>query len=109
MLRSVGPGMLVMWDRGFHDFDMIMRALKQGTQVLSRLPGHVKPRVVRKLPDGSYLAYIYPSEPQRRKKGEHLSVRVGLHYRALAVEHEPDLAWFWIGSHADYDQLLGRG
>ena len=40
MLRSVGPGMLVMWDRGFHDFDMIMRAWKQGAQVLSRLPAH---------------------------------------------------------------------
>jgi hypothetical protein len=76
MLRSVGPGMLVMWDRGFHDFDMIMRAWKQGAQVLSRLPAHVKPRLIRKLPDGSYLAYLYPSDPQRRKKGEHLVVRV---------------------------------
>jgi hypothetical protein len=33
---------------------------------------------------------------------------VGLHYRALAVEFEGDIAWFWIGPHADYDKLLGR-
>ena len=26
--------------------------------------------------------------------------RVGLHYRALAVEHENAMVWFWIGSHA---------
>jgi len=34
------------------------------------------------------------------------SVRVGLHYRTLAVEQEGDLVWFWIESHADYDHLL---
>jgi len=33
-------------------------------------------------------------------------VRVGLRYRALAVEVEGGLLWFWIGSHADYDRLL---
>jgi len=31
---------------------------------------------------------------------------VGLHYRAIAVENEGDLVWFWIGSHADYDRLI---
>lgn len=25
---------------------------------------------------------------------------VGLHYRALAVEHEDAIVWFWIGTHA---------
>jgi hypothetical protein len=37
------------------------------------------------------------------------SVRVGLHYRALAVDADDgDIVWFWIGSHAEYDALLGR-
>jgi hypothetical protein len=31
-----------------------------------------------------------------------------LHYRALAVEAESDLVWFWIGSHAECDKLVGR-
>jgi len=43
-----------------------------------------------------------------KKAGRFASVRVGLYYRALAVEHEGDLAWFWIGPHAEYDRLLGR-
>ncbi len=43
-----------------------------------------------------------------KKVGRFWSVRVGLHYRAVAVEHEADLVWFWIGSHADYDKLLGH-
>ncbi|MBI2910689.1 MAG: hypothetical protein HYY05_00995 [Chloroflexi bacterium] len=36
------------------------------------------------------------------------SIRIGLGYRALAVREEDHLYWFWIGSHAEYDELLGR-
>ena len=35
------------------------------------------------------------------------SVRVGAHYRALAVEVPDGCLWFWIGSHAEYDRLVG--
>jgi len=76
MLRSVGPGMLVMWDRGMHSFDMFLTAQQQGAQVLSRLASNLNPKRVRTLPDGSYLAHIYPSEYQRRKRGECLTVRI---------------------------------
>ncbi len=34
------------------------------------------------------------------------SVRVGLGYRALGVMEGSTVAWFWIGSHADYDRLV---
>jgi hypothetical protein len=27
-------------------------------------------------------------------------------YRALAVEVDARLLWFWIGSHADYDAMI---
>jgi hypothetical protein len=76
LLRSVTPGMLVMWDRGFHDYDMFVQTRQQGAYVLSRLPAHVKPKVVQRLADGSYLAYLCPSDYRRRKQGEHLLVRV---------------------------------
>ena len=33
-------------------------------------------------------------------------VRIGIHYRALAVKSDNEMAWFWIGSHAEYDRLL---
>jgi hypothetical protein len=35
------------------------------------------------------------------------SVRIGLRYRALGVEISDGVVWFWIGSHADYDHLIG--
>jgi hypothetical protein len=43
---------------------------------------------------------------QFKKVGRFWSVRVGLRYRALAVETDGGLVWFWIGSHADYDALI---
>jgi hypothetical protein len=41
-----------------------------------------------------------------KKVGDFWSVRVGIHYRALAVQDGEEIAWFWIGSHAEYDRLL---
>jgi hypothetical protein len=34
------------------------------------------------------------------------SVRVGIKYRALGVEKDSDIVWFWIGSHSDYDKII---
>lgn len=76
LVRSVTAGMLIMWDRGFHDYDMFVQVQQQGAHVLSRLPAHVKPPVVQPLADGSYLAYLRPSDYHRRKQGERLLVRV---------------------------------
>ncbi|MDQ5853372.1 MAG: IS4 family transposase [Chloroflexota bacterium] len=76
LLRSVGRGMLLLWDRGFHDFDMVVATRRRGAHVLSRLPAGVKPQVVRGLPDGSVLAYLLPSEDARRRRGECILVRV---------------------------------
>lgn len=38
--------------------------------------------------------------------GDLWSVRVGMTWRALAVQDNDDIIWFWIGSHADYDRLI---
>jgi hypothetical protein len=42
-----------------------------------------------------------------KKVGRFWSARVGAHHRAPAVEVLDELVWFWIGTHADYDRLLG--
>lgn len=34
------------------------------------------------------------------------SVRIGKGYRAIGIREWDEIRWFWIGSHADYDQLL---
>ncbi len=76
MLRSLQRGMLLLWDRGFHDFDMVVAARQRQAHVLSRLPAGVKPHPVRALPDGSVLADLLPAEDVRRRRGERILVRV---------------------------------
>ncbi len=41
------------------------------------------------------------------KEGKYRSVRVGLHYRALGIPVPEGVLWFWIGTHAEYDHLIG--
>jgi hypothetical protein len=31
---------------------------------------------------------------------------VGIGWRALGIKDEDTIVWFWIGSHAEYSQLL---
>ncbi|MFZ0609474.1 MAG: hypothetical protein WBD53_13020 [Xanthobacteraceae bacterium] len=67
------------------------------------------PEQVRALADKNYaLLKSDPRHPslQLKKVGRFWSVRVGSRYRALAVEADGELVWFWIGSHADYDALI---
>lgn len=70
------------------------------------------PVEVQRLADSCYaMLRENPRHPSLHLKraGRFWSVRVGLHHRALAVEDGSDLVWFWIGTHAEYDSILGRG
>jgi len=52
-----------------------------------------------------------PTHPSLQFKlvaqGRFVSARVGLHYRVLGKPVSGGVLWFWIGSHAEYDKLLG--
>ena len=68
------------------------------------------PEQIQKLADQNYeLLKGDPRHPSLRfkKVGRFWSVRVGIHYRAAAVEDGEDFVWFWIGHHSEYDRLLG--
>ncbi len=60
LLRSVSPGMLLMWDRGLHSFKMVETTQERGSQFLGRVPKNVKFEVVETLEDGSFLSWIAP-------------------------------------------------
>ena len=36
------------------------------------------------------------------------SARIGIGYRVLGLREGDQVTWFWIGSHAEYDDLLKR-
>jgi hypothetical protein len=68
------------------------------------------PPNVRALADKNYeLLKQNPQHPSLHFKqiGRFWSVRVGAHYRALGVDVEDGVLWFWIGSHTDYDRMIG--
>jgi mRNA-degrading endonuclease RelE of RelBE toxin-antitoxin system len=70
-----------------------------------RLPEHI-----RALADKNYaLLKENPQHPSLhfKKVSRFWSVRIGARYRALAVDTADGLLWFWIGSHADYDAMIG--
>ena len=57
------------------------------------------------------LLKVDPARPSLQFKllgGDRLySVRVGLDYRALGLPRKQGVHWFWIGTHAEYDRLVG--
>ena len=67
------------------------------------------PQEVRELADRNFellKANLRHPSLHFKKIGKYRSVRVGLSYRAVAVEVPEGLLWFWIGSHAEYEKVL---
>lgn len=68
------------------------------------------PADVRALADKNFaLLKSDPRHPSLRFKkiGDLWSVRVGDHYRALGTEVKEGIYWIWIGTHAEYDRIVG--
>jgi hypothetical protein len=69
------------------------------------------PKDIQRLADRNFeLLKRDPTHPSLQLKplARYWAVRVGLHYRALAIRDGDDFIWFWIGSHAVYDALIRR-
>lgn len=80
LLRSVGRGTLLLWDRGFHSFEMVQAALACDSELLGRLPATVKPKVTATLADGTQLITLRPAVGSRQRhllgRGERITVRL---------------------------------
>ena len=84
---------------------MIHYAAPSFWQCYDALPG-----AVRALADKQFqLLKTDPRHPSLHFKriGRFHSVRVGAHYRALAVDAADGVLWFWLGTHAEYDRVVG--
>ncbi|REJ93016.1 MAG: hypothetical protein DWQ34_11900 [Planctomycetota bacterium] len=67
------------------------------------------PSEIQELADKNFaLLQADQSHPSLHFKrvGRFRSARVGLQHRALAVEVENGLLWFWIGNHAEYERMI---
>lgn len=76
LLAQLEEGMLLLWDRNFLSYDNVARALARRAHVLARIKSGQVIEPTQELPDGSYLAKMYPTGWQRKKGRSGLVVRV---------------------------------
>src|SRR3712207_6381271 len=65
LFRSLGPGMLLVWDRNFFSYRLWKQLLRRRVHILARVSNRLVLKPRRRLADGSYLAKIYPSAADR--------------------------------------------
>jgi len=73
------------------------------------------PEPIRKQAREAFQLFMKnPDHPSLRFKQVHdtkpiYSVRISRDFRVLGGrDPKDDIVWFWVGTHADYDNLLGR-
>jgi hypothetical protein len=84
VLPRLRPGMLCLADRNFFSFALWKQAQATGADLLWRVKKNMRLACEKRLPDGSYLSRIYPSERDWRHKSNGIGVRV--------IDYELDLA-----------------
>ena len=85
ILPSLSKGMLCLADRGFFGFEMWKQAAATGADLLWRVRKNILLPCEKRLPDGSYLSRIYPSQQDQRRGCNGVVVRV-IEYRLEGVE-----------------------
>jgi hypothetical protein len=88
---------------------MNSRTTRRFRELFSALPAHVQ----RQAREAYRLFQRDPAHPGLHFKQVHAdpplySARVGISYRAVCVRDGNTVVWYWIGSHAAYDQLLAQ-
>jgi hypothetical protein len=85
VLPSLCKGMLCLADRQFFGHELWKQARATGADLLWRVKKNMRLACEKRLPDGSYLSRIYPSERDGRHKTNGIVVRV-IDYRLEGVE-----------------------
>ena len=68
------------------------------------------PDSVRELADRSFALLKSDSRHPSlhfKQVENYWSVRVGMHHRAIGIGVSDGVLWFWIGTHAENDRMVG--
>ena len=88
-LPRLRKGMLCLADRLFFGLELWKQAQATGADLLWRVKKNVRLECDKRLPDGSYLSRIYPSERDRRHKTRGVAVRVIEYWLEGVADAEP--------------------
>jgi hypothetical protein len=76
LFRHLQSDMLLLWDRGFFSYKLWQQIILRNCQLLARVSVGLVLRPIQELPDGSYLAKIYPCYSMRNRDEGGIVVRV---------------------------------
>ncbi|HEY1257341.1 MAG TPA: IS4 family transposase [Terracidiphilus sp.] len=85
VLPRMRSGMLCLADRNFFGFELWQQARATGADLLWRMKKNMRMACEKRLPDGSYLSHVYPSERDWRHKTNGIVLRV-IDYRLEGIE-----------------------
>jgi Insertion element 4 transposase N-terminal/Transposase DDE domain len=85
VLPSLCKGMLCLADRAFFGFQMWQQAATKEADLLWRVRKNILLPCEERLPDGSYLSRIYPTQQDQRRRRNGVVVRI-IEYRLEGVE-----------------------
>jgi hypothetical protein len=76
LLRWLEKGMLLLWDRNFLGYKTLQQVKQCEAQLLARVKSNFVFEPIEILPDGSFLAKMYPSSYDRKKDQNGILVRI---------------------------------
>ncbi len=76
LLKKLQAGCLVLWDRNFRRYELVVAVLARGAHLLARARMDLPLRRLRWLPDRSYLAKIYRNAADRDADRNGITIRV---------------------------------
>ena len=85
VLPRLRKGMLCLADRNFFGFELWQLAQGTGADLLWRMKKNMRMACEKRLPDGSYLSRVYPSERDWRRQTNGIVLRV-IDYRLEGIE-----------------------
>jgi hypothetical protein len=85
VLPSLGKDMLCLADRNFFGFELWQLAQGTGADLLWRMKKNMRMACEKRLPDGSYLSRVYPSERDWRHQTNGIDLRV-IDYRLEGID-----------------------
>jgi hypothetical protein len=85
VLPALRKGMLCLADRNFFGFELWNQASVTGADLLWRMKKNMRMACEKRLPDGSYLSHVYPSERDWRHKTNGQPLRI-IDYQLEGIE-----------------------
>lgn len=76
LLRWLQEDMLLLWDRNFLSYKNLKQVKHRRAHLLARVKSNLVFEPTKVLPDGSYLAKMYPSPADRKKGKDGIEVRI---------------------------------